>query len=162
MQQFGTVSGTLRSWRFGCDGQAKSFTSHLGAYELIWRVVTYSKYFFQEYKKSIQRNKVREDTVELGFSREGKEIPKLSQWFWFWENFIFTQGRNWRREFYLLVGGWNSVWSVKLDSWFQDGNIESTLFFCEEVKKNSGYICQSKYLLSNFEVFFVWEPQKFV
>ena len=65
MQQFATVSGTLRSWRFGCDGQAKSFTSHLGAYELIWRVVTYSKYFFQEYKKSIQRSKVREDTVEI-------------------------------------------------------------------------------------------------
>ena len=65
MQHFGTVSGTVRCWRFGCDGQAKFFLSHLGAYEPIWRVVTYSKKFFQEFKKSIQWSKVRKDTVEI-------------------------------------------------------------------------------------------------
>ena len=84
MQQFGTVSGTLRSWRFDCDGEAKTFTSLLGSYEHNWRVLGYSKAFFQKYKNFIQRSKVIEATGKnfMWLLQEFSILVLFLSWFW--------------------------------------------------------------------------------
>ena len=161
MQHFGTVSGTVRCWRFGCDGQAKFFLSHLGAYEPIWRVVTYSKKFFQEFKKSIQWSKSEKIQWRFlcGFSREGKETFKAFAVILILRDFHFHSGEELGRELYLLVKVLFGQIILTVDFKMETSKVQGSF---AKKWKNSGDICQSKLLLSNFELFFVWEPQKFI